>query len=370
VRGGAEAAHVEHGGDGRVTGVLATCLGCGLACDDIVVTVRDGRIAEAVNACDLGVRWFGQGQVPTLALVRGNGVTVPTALAEAALILKNAKHPLVYLTPELSTNAQRAACALADVLGARLDTVTPNALMLAVQERGRCGATFGELRHRADMVVFWGLDPDHAYPRLRSRYLPDRDGLQFISVDLSAESAALTRAAVLGHATTPLAERLVKGKYVAIIVDGEQRPEYIEPLLALTEALNGPTRAALIILRGGGNRIGAESVLTWQTGYPRAIDFSRGAPRYCPYDAFDSDVVLVVGSGANLANPTQKIVIGPRASEGSAIVAIDTGVAGIHEGGTAVRTDDIPVPLRPPLSGAAPDTVAILRELTQAVRQS
>src|SRR5581483_7024343 len=312
---------------------MNTCLGCGLACDDIQVTVRDGRIFEAANACELGVRWFGQGQVPTLALIRGEGVTVPTALAEAALVLKNAKRPLVYLAPELSTNAQREACALADVLGARIDTVTPNAIVLAVQERGRCGATLGEIRHRADIVVFWGLDPDHAYPRLRSRYLPDREGLQFVAVDLSAEAAALTRAAVLGHGTTPLAERLVKGKYVAIVVDGEERPEHVEALLALTEALNGPTRAALIILRGGGNRIGAESVLTWQTGYPKAIDFAHGAPRYAPYDAHDADITLVVGSRASV--PTQidpAIVIGPRASEGSAIVAIDTGVAGIHEG--------------------------------------
>lgn len=351
-----------------MTGILATCLGCGLACDDINVTVRDGRIFEAAHACELGVRWFGQGQVPTLATIRGKGVTVPTALAEATLVLKGAKRPLVYLAPDLSTNAQREACALADVLGARLDTVTPSALMLAVQERGRCGATFGELRHRADIVVFWGVDPDHAYPRLRSRYLPDRDGMQFVSVDLSAEAAALTRAAVLGHGTTPLAERLMKGKYVAIVVDGEERPEYVEALLALTEALNGPTRAALIILRGGGNRVGAESVLTWQTGYPKAIDFSRGAPRYAPYETYDADVMLVVGSRASVPiEPT--IAIGPRASEGSAVVAIDTGIAGIHEGGTAVRTDDIPVPLTPFLSGTAPDSVAIIRELVQMVRQ-
>src|SRR5579862_2806950 len=133
---------------------MTTCLGCGLACDDIAVTVRDGRIVEAVNACELGVRWFSQDKVPTLAMIRGEGVTLPTALAEAALVLKSAKRPLVYLAPELSTNAQREACALADILGARLDTVTPATLVLAIQERGRCGATLGELRHRADIVVF------------------------------------------------------------------------------------------------------------------------------------------------------------------------------------------------------------------------
>ena len=346
--------------------MTATCLGCGLACDDIAITLRDGRIFQAANACDLGVRWFGDGVVPTLARIRTNGVTVPTALAEAARILTSAKQPVVYLAADLSTDAQREACALADVLGAVIDTVTPAELVLVVQERGRCSATLGELRHRADIIVFWGVDPDHAYPRLLSRYLPGRPGLQFISVDLSAEAAALTRAAVLGHGTTPLAERLVKGKYVAIVVDGEERPEYVEALLALTEALNGPTRAALVILRGGGNRVGADSVLTWQTGYPKAIDFSRGAPRYRPYDSYDFDVTLVIGSSTRTP---QTINIGPRASAGPAIVAIDTGVAGIHDGGSAVRLDDIPVPLHPPLPGVVPETAATVRALTQLVRR-
>jgi formylmethanofuran dehydrogenase subunit B len=349
-----------------VTGVTATCLGCGLACDDIAVTVRDGRIVDATNACDLGVRWFGDGTLPALARIRTEGVTVPTALAEAARILTSAKRPLVYVAPDLSTNAQREACALADVLGAMIDTVTPASLVLAIQERGRCSATLGELWHRADIIVFWGVDPDHAYPRLRSRYLPDRAGLQFISVDLSAEAAALTRAAVLGHGNTPLAERLVKGKYVAIVVDGEERPEYVEALIALTEALNGPTRAALVILRGGGNRVGADSVLTWQTGYPKAIDFARGAPRYCPYDRPDFDATLVVGSSTQAP---QTITIGPRATEGPATVAIDTGIAGIHDGGTALRVDEIPLPLHPPLRGVVPETAATVRALTQLVRR-
>jgi len=356
--------------------MTTTCLGCGLACDDIAITVRDGRIVEAANACDLGVRWFGDGTVPTLARIGGAGVTLPTALAEAARVLTTAKRPLVYLAAELSISAQREACVLADVLGAMLDTVTPSELILAIQERGRCSATFGELRYRADIVVFWGVDPDHAYPRLRSRYLPDRAGVQFISVDLSVEAAALTRAAILGHGMTPLAERLVKGKYVAIVVDGEQRPEYIETLLALTEALNGPTRAALMILRGGGNRVGADSVLTWQTGYPKAIDFARGAPRYCPYDPPEFDAALIVGSSASVPESLRltnipTVIIGPRASENllAATVTIDTGIAGIHDGGTAMRADEIPLPLRPSLPGIVADTAATVSELIALVTQ-
>jgi len=38
-----------------------TCLGCGCACDDITVVVKQGRIAETRNACALGAAWFGDG---------------------------------------------------------------------------------------------------------------------------------------------------------------------------------------------------------------------------------------------------------------------------------------------------------------------
>ena len=61
----------------------------------------------------------------------------------------------------------------------------------------------------------------------------------------------------------------------------------------------------------------------------------------------------------------QVAAIGPRVSEASpgCQIAIDTGVAGIHEEGTAYRMDDIPLPLRPALSG--PPSA---REVLQALR--
>ena len=48
------------------------------------------------------------------------------------------------------------------------------------------------------------------------------------------------------------------------------------------------------------------------------------------------------------------MLIGPGASEapGRPRVAIDTGRAGVHEGGTAYRMDDVPVHLTPALSGS------------------
>jgi formylmethanofuran dehydrogenase subunit B len=271
-----------------------------------------------------------------------------------------------------------------------------------------------ELRNRADVIVFWSVDPEAQYPRFASRVAPEPAGMfltgarRVIAVDVgtavgprnatervafAAEeegaALALTRAAVVGNAVaaSPLATRaaalaksLTAGKYVALVVDGEASPE-IEALHALAEGLNGPTRCAMAVLRAGGNRSGADTTLTGQTGYPMAVDFARGVPRYVPYDGADRqlargavDVALIVGSVAGIPpgvafGGTQCIVIGPRASASPfpTAVAIDTGVAGIHDSGVAVRMDDMPLPLRASLADAAPRGLTVVQQLLAKV---
>jgi formylmethanofuran dehydrogenase subunit B len=348
-------------------------------------------------------------------------VDAARAIDEAASLLRGAARPLVYLGPDVANDVYGLAAAVADVLHAMLDSVTtagaPGAGVVAAQARGRTTATFTEIRNRADTVVFWGVDPASRYPRFQSRITPGPTSMfgttrTVIAVDIGsakgpADAAqrvafgadeegialALARAAMLGHAVTStspvaaraaaLAKALMGGKYVAIVVDGEVCVEQ-EALLWLSEALNGPTRAALITLRGGGNRLGADAVLTWQTGYPMAVDFARGVPRYAPQDGAVErlargaiDVALVVGSVAAVPAAVRDglarvktIVIGPRATAGGYPVTIDTGIAGIHDNGGAVRADDIPLPLHAPLSGApgvAPSASVVVRDLLAKV---
>src|SRR3954469_24222428 len=123
-----------------------TCLGCGCACDDIGVVVRDGHIVEARNACGLGLQWFGDGQVPSRSRVDGREPGFDEALAAAARLLSAASQPLVYLAPGISCETQRKAVAIAALLHARLDTVTSSMapeLVLSAQERGYASATLG-----------------------------------------------------------------------------------------------------------------------------------------------------------------------------------------------------------------------------------
>jgi formylmethanofuran dehydrogenase subunit B len=383
-----------------------TCLGCGCACDDIEIVTRDGTIAGATRACEIGVRWFGDGRVPVRCRAAGRDVSADAALDAAAMLLAKAARPLVYLAPDISCEAQREAVGIADALGAALDSVTSATTMpsiLAAQERGRASATLGEIRRRADVLLYWSVDPAAAYPRYVERYAPESAARTVIRVDVPAadEVATLTALAALvsdgaashvsGHGASwdrarELAPRLLAGRYVVIVASSEpdearpNDPGRASALIALAQALNGPTRAALSVLRAGGNRSGADAVMTSQTGYPAAVDFTHGHPRYQPYGGTadarlargDVDALLVVGAAAlvpaSVLTPmarVPRVVIGPRASE-SALhqgdVVIDTGIAGIHDGGMAMRMDDVPLPLRPTLAGP-PSTVGVVRAI-------
>jgi len=149
-------------------------------CDDIQLHVEGNRIVDAHNACPLGARWFGDGGTPSRILVRGRDASLDEALTGAAELMKGASRPLVFLAPDISCEAQRSAIAIADALRGTVDSVTSAtaiATLLAAQEGGRASATLGEIRNRADVVVFWGVDPSRRYPRFWSRYAPEPTGV-------------------------------------------------------------------------------------------------------------------------------------------------------------------------------------------------
>lgn len=385
-----------------VSGV--TCLGCGLLCDDVTVTVTDGRIDGIAPECARARTWFGDGRVPGAIRVAGADATFDAALAAAAARLDAARgRVVVALGPGLSIAAIRAGIALADRLRAAIDTATSPAAAAAIvagQRRGRAAATLGEFRNRAEMLLFWHADPDRTHPRFTERIAPAPRGTHVreprtvacvqvggeagamaaelhLALDpaLEAQALAVMRAVVLGAAgevppplsgAADLARRLLAAHYVGIVAGGEGDAPgaalRAEGLIALAQALNGPTRAALLTLRDGGNRNGVESALTWQTGFPFAVSYAGGAPTYDPDGRAlarpGHGPVLVLGDWRGFApgafEGREVVVVGPRASDApfAAAVAIDTGVAGIHEGGTAYRLDDVPLPLTPVLDAA------------------
>lgn len=398
----------------------ATCLGCGCTCDDIDLTVSDAKIVAAERACELGVQWFGDGSTTSRALVSGAEVEVDVALDHAASVLLLAARRRVLLAADVSCETYREAIACADLLRARVDLVSRASATtaIAIQEHGIATATLGEIRNRGDVIVFWGVNPMERFPRFLSRYAPQPVGTHVtggrasrtvIAVDVDSATGpadvdvrvSMTQAAELdtlialtasmdsGSDRAPstwkvaaeLAGLFRRGKYIVIIADASAAANKTSPrlhrLLELSRALNRSGRGALTMLRDGGNLCGAESVLTRQSGYPGGIEFASGVPRYRPHSSPPNDATLWVGSARRptddvlaTIDAAATVAIGPALSDSafrSAAVVIDSGTAGIHSAGSALRMDDVPVPLKQAVAGP-PDAAELCRGLRLRLR--
>lgn len=403
----------------------AVCLGCGCLCDDITAELGDGRITRLSRACPVGERWFGDGVFPGEVRIDDSAAPLTDALAAAApLLFDSPGRLLIYVAGDVTCEAIRGATALADRVGALIDGLASDTVaegLLTAQRRGRATGTLGELRHRADAVLFWGVDPGVRYPRFIERFVsaPALHAMsrRLIAIDVGenhgpetcherlclrpsdeVDALSLMRAAVLGRplgdAQAPLAPAAdlarrvaAEAKYVGLIFDAEPKADEkddgrTEGFIALAQALNGPTRAAAWGLRGGGNRNGFESVLAWQTGYPFAVDFSCGYPSYAADETAAERLargryrsVLIIGNPATIPPAVTRrlgdvttVVVGPRASAAAfhPRIVIDTGAASLHESGLVLRMDDVPIQARALLPHARTVT-QVLRSLADLV---
>jgi formylmethanofuran dehydrogenase subunit B len=318
------------------------CTVCGCVCDDLRITLEGGRIARAEGACRLAEPWFLSQDTlqPPVAHVEGQPASLQAALGRAANILRAARYPLIYGMSRSTTEGQRAAVALADRIGATIDTTAslchaPS--VMALQEAGESTCSLGEVKNRADLVIFWGSNPVESHPRHFERYavLPQgqfvpqgRQGRTVVVADVrptaSAEAADLfvpvepgrdfealwtLRSLVRGvpvEATTStgapltllteLAGRMKSCRFgivffgLGLSMTGLGHRS-VEALLLLVRDLNDHTRFYARRMRVQGDVTGADSVLAWQTGYPFSVNLARGYPRYNPGEFSAQDVL-------------------------------------------------------------------------------
>lgn len=330
----------------------AVCLACGCLCDDIVLRLKGNRIVEAERACPIGRRWFttaGATDYEPSCRVDGKPAELAAGYDRAAEMLAAARCPLVLGLAGATCEAIRVAVSLADRLGACIDPADDGtaALTRAVQSSGIVTATLGEVRHRADLVIFWHVDPATTHPRHFERYslscagrfVPrgraDRfcvvvderqtataaEADQFLQIEPGgdAPSLAALRALAAGdeldavaveHETgVPLAkwqalvDRAKAARYTAVFFDPGRkvldRPAALASLLKLAHDMNSKTRFVVVPLGSAGNANGAEQVLTWQTGYPAAVSFADGCPQFDPER--HSAEAMLSGGGADAA---------------------------------------------------------------------
>lgn len=445
------------------------CPVCGCLCDDIDLTIEDGRIVKVKNGCAMcETKFLNYCKHRILKpLVRKNGELVKTsfrkALEKAAKILAEADYPLLYGWSSTSCEAMRVGLELAEEVGGVIDntsTICHGPSALSVQEVGLPSCTLGQVRHRADLIIYWGSNPWSSHPRHIERYtslsegrfeesewkeylskvkssnvkkkvetvlrrVSQRDetsasvspirephvalskaGRKLVVVDVrktrTAEIAdyflqvqpnhdyelfeafrALIRdeeldveevAGVPVERLEEIAEAMINCSFGTIffglgLTMSSGKMRNVEAAIALTRDLNRFTKFMIMPMRGHFNVTGADTVFTWQTGYPYAVDFSLGYPRYNPGETTAVDVLLRKESDAALivasdpvANFPKKavehlvekplIVIDPHMNATSHVadIVFPSAFVGIEAAGTAYRMDHVPLPLKKSVS--------------------
>ena len=347
----------------------ATCTFCGCVCDDIDLKVDGHTIVDAKRACVLGTSWFLNHEIEEQpsCLIKGQPATVDEGIARAAQILADAKYPLVYGLSDTTNESQRVAVAIADWIGGNVDTTTsvchgPSGM--AFQGVGEVTCSLGEVKNRADMIMFWGSNPAESHPRHFTRYslmpkgmfLPNgRKDRTCVVVDVrktkSAKAAdifvqikprkdfeALWTLRALANDVELDAEEVeretgqslefwqdlmdkMKAAKFGVIFFGmgvtmtRGKHANSEALLALARDMNKHTRFTCKANRGHGNVSGADNVVSWRTGYPFGVNLGRGYPRFNPgeYTASDvlarkeADAAMIIASDpmANFSQPAR-----------------------------------------------------------------
>ncbi len=345
------------------------CAFCGCVCDDLSVTVEAGQVTGVKRACALGKAWLMSHSAETdrpVALVDGQSADLDAAIDVAAKILTEAHYPLIYGLSSTYCEAQRQAVALADRLQATIDCCTsvchgPSGM--AMQSVGEPTCTLGEVKNRADLLIYWGANPAESHPRHFTRYssmpkgyfrptgrkertvvlidvrptptaraadmfLQIRPGTDFEVIwalralvrGQEIEESAVADTGLTLEQLQDLAERMKSCQY-GVVLGGQgltqSRGKHLNTaaVFLLVRDLYAHTKFAVIPMRGHGNVTGIDAVLAWQTGYPFGVNFSRGYPRFNPgeYTAVDvlsrgeADAALVVASDPVAVFPRRAI---------------------------------------------------------------
>ncbi|MGQ4871079.1 MAG: formylmethanofuran dehydrogenase subunit B [Candidatus Thorarchaeota archaeon] len=421
------------------------CPFCGCLCDDIRITVENGAIVRADGACALGKTKFLNHTRDRLTTptVRREGQLVETTLDEsieiAAQILLDARRPLIYGLSSTENDAHREAYRLAEVIGGVVDntsSVCHGPSIIGEQESGEPLASLAEVRNRADLVIYWGANPLYAHPRHVSRFVrapgefvkdPKRDrqmwvvdvretvtarvANRFVRLEPGSDLEVIEalRALVKGRkldvksiggisidTLSDMAESMKSARYGVIfyglgLTQTRGRQRNVDAAVRLTQDLNRFTKWSMLPMRGHYNVTGANKTSVWTTGYPFAVDFSRGYPRYQPgeYTAVDLlrrrevDVLLNVAAdpvahfpraAARHLRSIPIINLDPKQNMTSLIASVNipTAMAGIECDGAVARMDGLPLYLRqivPPPPGILPDR-EVLRMIRERVEEA
>jgi len=226
---------------------------------------------------------------------------------------------------------------------------------------GKVTCTLGEVKNRADFIMYWGGNPAECHPRhftkytltQKGKFVPNgRKGRTMVLVDIretpSAKAAdiflqirpgkdfeiltalraiikdqyvnkeSVAETGLTFEQLHELADKMKKARFGVIFFGmgvSMTRGKHMNSaaILTLAAEMNAYTKFVAMPMRGHGNVTGADVVMRWTTGYPFGVNLCRGFPRYNPGEFStvdllvrgDVDAALILGAdpGATMPQP-------------------------------------------------------------------
>jgi formylmethanofuran dehydrogenase subunit B len=193
---------------------------------------------------------------------------------------------------------------------------------------GKVTCTLGEVKNRADLVIYWGGNPADCHPLHFTRYTVNakgkhvpqgRKGRTMVLVDVRetpsvrfadiflqvrpgkdfelvttlrallknrpVDEARVAQTGLTIEQLRDFVERMKKARFGVLFFGmglSMTRGKHMNSaaVLALVAELNAFTKFVSMPMRGHGNVTGADVVMRWTTGFPFGVSLSRGYPRF------------------------------------------------------------------------------------------
>ena len=332
------------------------CCECDCFCDDIEVHSESNTVVKIKRACAIGEAFFlGKSeQVNWECIADKRAMPFEDGVKQASKLLTNAYYPIVFGIQNCVSEAQQLAINLARRINALVDTAGsgPSSTFIhAMQHAGQVTCTFGEVKNRSDLLIFWGTDPARNQPRFFERIGNNscrrfKDGKtqrritihsgpnetekiadQSIDIKKGSDLSCLfflralcngirvettfleSESGVSLNCWKQLFDEIISSKHVTFVVGKsfDQSPIgsiLFEMLNRLVVDLNAHTRAFVLQVDGDRNSNGAELVSSWLSAYPASVRFRNNFGEYNSEEFTaenslankEADAALVIGN--------------------------------------------------------------------------
>ncbi len=386
-----------------------TCFGCGLACDDLSVELKSDSV-DLLNGSDCARKWL---EDNVLRAKEHPQPDLHDRIAQAQAWLSEAHQPLLTGCRGLTLAEQAAVVRLAESARMIVATSDSSESQRGYLHFGGASCTFGEIRHRCDVLVCLNVDVFEVWPRVeekllapQSRFLKDGprrviyigDSQRLVQADryteiyevASAELLALLlawREALQSDSETQdvsdvgqfLAKLVTEAAYPVLMHGSSDEGLQIQIAALLADANSSARLHALSA--GSGPAAGAFSeTLLAMSGFPDHVCFTESGVEYDPQrwtpsrliDRKDVDLVICLGElpewtkGLTADHP-RIIHLHDGATDSiqsESVLELTCAPSAVTRSDSIVRADGLPLPTRPLVDSEQPSLLELLQQLT------